>query len=51
MEFTKQKHVGWRKINKPMKGVKKKEWWYTNKDYKHIKNEVVYVSKGNKFIF
>ncbi len=24
MEFTKQKHVGWRKINKPMKGVEKK---------------------------
>lgn len=51
MEFTKQKHVHWRKFNKPMKGVGKKKQWYTNKDYKHIKNEVVYVSKRKEFTF
>jgi hypothetical protein len=28
------KHVSKRKVEKPMKGVKKGEW-YTSKDYKH----------------
>jgi len=44
-----QKHVNKKKVDKPMKGVKKGEW-YVSKDCKHRKNEVVYASKGREFI-
>jgi hypothetical protein len=36
-------------MNKPMRRVKKREW-YTYKDCKYNKDEVVYVSKGREFV-
>jgi hypothetical protein len=33
-----------------MKRGEKKGIWYTNKDYKHQKNEATYASKGKEFI-
>ncbi len=44
-----QKHANWRKTNKPMKGVKKGEW-YTSNDCKHNKNQTAYAFKGRKFV-
>jgi hypothetical protein len=44
-----QKHLNKRRANKPMKRVKKGEW-YVNKECKHKKIEIVYASKGKEFI-
>ncbi len=44
-----QKHVSKRKLDKPMKGVEKIEW-YISKDCKHNKNETTYASKGKEFV-
>ncbi len=49
-----QKNVVWRKAERPMKWVKKGEWYIIN-DCKHRKNQAAYVSKRsylfcNKFI-
>lgn len=38
-----------KKINRPTKGVKKREW-YTSNDYKHNRNQTMYASKGQKSI-
>jgi hypothetical protein len=43
------KHVNHRKADRPMKGVKKREW-YTSNDYKHNINQVTYASKGRESI-
>jgi hypothetical protein len=37
-----QKHVDWKKVDRPMQGVKKKEW-YTNNACKHNRNQATYV--------
>jgi heme-degrading monooxygenase HmoA len=44
------KHVDWRKIDIPIQGVKKKEW-YTSNACKHSKNQTTYASKGREFVF
>ncbi len=44
-----QKHANWKKMNKPMRKVKKRKW-YTYKDCKYNKNEIIYVSKGREFV-
>jgi hypothetical protein len=44
-----QKHTNQRKTNKPMKGMKKGEW-YINNDCEHRKNQIAYASKGRKSI-
>ncbi len=37
-----QKHVDWKKVDRPMQGVKKREW-YTSNACKHSKNQATYV--------
>jgi hypothetical protein len=44
MVHSLQKYVDQIKDDIPIKRMKKGKW-YTNKDCKHIKNEVIYVSK------
>jgi hypothetical protein len=43
------KHANRRKADRPMRGVKKGEWYISN-DCKHNKNQVAYANKGRKFI-
>ncbi len=44
-----KKLVGWRKVDRPMKGVEKGEW-YTSNNCKHKKNQAIYAFKGRKFV-
>ncbi len=44
-----QKHINQRKTNKPMKGMKKREW-YINNDCEHSKNQIAYASKRKRSI-
>jgi hypothetical protein len=43
------KHVGRKKVERNMKGVKKGEWYISN-DYKLSKNVVINVCKGREFV-
>ncbi len=43
------KHANQRKTNRPMKGVKKGEWYISN-DCKHNKNQVAYAYEGKDSI-
>ncbi len=45
-----QKHVDQKIADKPMKRVKKGEW-YPNNDCKHSRNQATYASKGKIYIF
>jgi hypothetical protein len=44
-----QKHVNKKKVDKPMKWVKKIEW-YISKNCKHSKNKTTYAFKSKEFV-